>query len=160
MYGPPGRAYVYLVYGMHHCLNVVTGPEGVASAVLVRAVEPVHGLARMHLGHRPGRRAADGSADNRLASGPGLVCRSFGIDLAPTGIDLCDPASSVRIERRSAGERLPDGAWTARIGVAYAGEPWASLAWRIVDRSSPSLSRPVGAGGRAVPDPVPAAAEG
>ncbi|MGH2512861.1 MAG: DNA-3-methyladenine glycosylase, partial [Candidatus Limnocylindrales bacterium] len=138
MYGPPGVAYVYLVYGMHHCLNIVTGPEGFAGAVLVRAVEPIQGLGLMRaarLANRGAGHAPDRIADERLASGPGLVCRSFDIDRSLTGVDLCDPKGGVRIEARGPDDRDPVPGWTARIGVEYAGEPWASLAWRLVDRS-------------------------
>jgi DNA-3-methyladenine glycosylase len=159
MYGPPGVAYVYLVYGMHHCLNVVTGPDGTAGAVLVRAVEPLEGAAAMRSARFAGMSASQAGErvpDERLASGPGLVCRSFDIDRALTGADLCDRGGSVRLEARAPSEREPLPAWTARVGVGYAGEPWASLAWRLVDRSSPSLSRPVAGGARAEPDPAPA----
>ena len=69
MFGPPGHAYVYLIYGMHHCLNVVTEREGHASAVLLRAIEPVRNVT--------GRTA-----------GPGLLCRAMGIDRRLNGHDL------------------------------------------------------------------------
>ena len=107
MAGPPGIAYVYLVYGMYDCLNVVTEPSGRPSAVLIRAVEPLLGVERMRAdrlawdrrrragrteaGALAARRRLDRIADHRLASGPGLVGAAFGIDTAWTGVDLCDP---------------------------------------------------------------------
>ncbi len=79
MFGPAGHLYVYFSYGMHHCANVVTGPEGVGAAVLLRAVEPVAGLDLMS-SRRSGRR--------QLADGPGKLCQAFGIDRTHDGTDL------------------------------------------------------------------------
>ena len=114
MAGPPGFAYVYLVYGMYDCLNVVTEPSGRPSAVLIRAVEPLLGIERMRAdrlawdrrrragrteaGVVAARRRLDRTPDHRLASGPGLVGAAFGIDTTWTGIDLCDPSSPLRLE--------------------------------------------------------------
>ena len=157
MFGPPGIAYVYLVYGMYDCLNVVTGPEGSASALLVRAVEPLEGLEAMRADRArlaTARRRSlgpDPSAeherlarlpDRRLASGPGLVGAAFGIDRTATGTDLCDPASPLRLEGPVGS--IPDAeiAATPRIGVAYAGEPWTSRPWRLVVAGHPSVSGP------------------
>ena len=114
MAGPPGFAYVYLVYGMYDCLNVVTEPAGRPSAVLIRAVEPLLGIERMRAdrlawdrrrragrteaGVVAARRRLDRTPDHRLASGPGLVGAAFGIDTTWTGIDLCDPSSPLRLE--------------------------------------------------------------
>jgi len=105
MFGPPGHAYVYRVYGMHLCLNVVSGPDGDASAILVRAVEPITGLDAMRRARvaaaSAGRRVADAAADaadaariralpaHRLASGPGLVGAAFSVEQALDGADLC-----------------------------------------------------------------------
>jgi DNA-3-methyladenine glycosylase len=157
MFGPPGHAYVYLVYGMHHCLNVVTGPASTPAALLVRAVEPVAGAdamraalerARSHTGGRPtagtgltrGRRHA--TPDTRLAAGPGLVAAAFDIDRACDGLDLCDPSSPLRLEPAPVGEPDPPIATTPRIGIAYAGEPWVTVPWRFTLAGSPSLSGP------------------
>lgn len=139
MFGPPGIAYVYLVYGMHHCLNVVTGPESRAGAVLIRAVEPLAGLEVMRRARaRVGR--AGKTADARLAAGPGLVAAAFGVDRSHTGADLCDPASSLRLELVPDGEPVGTIEATPRIGVAYAGEPWTIVPWRLAIPRSPSLS--------------------
>ncbi len=157
MFGPAGIAYVYLVYGMYDCLNVVTGPEAGASALLVRAVEPLDGLSTMRadrarvaaerrrsLGRDEAAERArlDRTPDDRLASGPGLVGAAFGIDRRVTGLDLCDPTSPVRLEGPV--DQIPPGAirTTARIGVAYAGEPWASRPWRFLVAGHPSVSGP------------------
>src|SRR5207342_2232015 len=90
MYGPPGIAYVYLVYGMHHCLNVVTEPAGRPAALLVRAVEPIEGIDTMRAARDAILRARERAmtttdaprravADARVAAGPGLVAAAFGI---------------------------------------------------------------------------------
>lgn len=157
MFGPPGRAYVYLVYGMHDCLNIVTGPAGEASALLVRAVEPLEGIELMRSSRDmrarerrrgasdPGPRAKGSGApvpDARLAAGPGLVCAAFDLDRALTGRDLLDPRAPVRLEPPPAGETPPVIAAGPRVGIAYAGEPWASAPWRLAIAGHPSLSRP------------------
>jgi DNA-3-methyladenine glycosylase len=154
MAGPPGIAYVYLVYGMYDCLNVVTGPDGEPSAVLIRAVEPLSGTERMRedrLARAARRRSARTDAgvatararlaatpDARLASGPGLVAAAFGIDTGWTGTDLCIPGAALRLER---GDGPPgEVAVGPRIGVAYAGEVWAARAWRFSIAGHTSVS--------------------
>lgn len=79
MFGPPGRFYVYLSYGIHHCANIVCGSDGEGQAVLLRAVVPVRGIAAMRA-----RRERDGRTvpDARLADGPGKLCQAFGLTLA------------------------------------------------------------------------------
>ncbi len=149
MYGPPGIAYVYLVYGMHHCLNVVTEPAPRPTAVLIRAVEPVAGIAAMRAARERTARGPVRAADSRLAAGPGLVAAAFDIDRSCTGLDLCDPASGLRLEERPDDEPAPAVVATPRIGIAYAGEPWVSVPWRFVLAGSPSLSRRVPADPRA-----------
>jgi DNA-3-methyladenine glycosylase len=154
MFGPPGHAYVYLVYGMYDCLNIVTEPAGNPAAVLVRAVEPLDGLdlmrdsrAALHVTRRktPPRAPAGAVralADHRLASGPGLVAAAFGIDVTWTGMDLCEPTSPLRLEARPAGEPAPSIHATPRIGIAYAGAPWTDHPWRFVIAGHPSASGP------------------
>ena len=139
MFGPAGIAYVYLVYGMHHCLNVVTEGVSFPAALLVRAVEPLEGFDAM----RGARAAAERRPvpDARLAAGPGLVGLAFGIDRADTGLDLCEPASPLRLEATADGEPAPVVATTPRVGIGYAGEPWVSVPWRFLVTGSPSLSR-------------------
>jgi DNA-3-methyladenine glycosylase len=113
MFGPPGYAYVYLIYGIWNCLNVVTALEGVPHAVLLRALEPLEGL------------------DER-SSGPGLLCRAMHIDRRMNGVDL---RGRVLWIERPRGARPVSIARSARIGVEYAG-PWASRQWRFFDRAS------------------------
>jgi DNA-3-methyladenine glycosylase len=151
MYGPPGHAYVYLVYGMYDLLNIVTEPVDHPAAVLIRAVEPLEGLELMRESRtavRAARRktaapAARGAApDRRLASGPGLVAAAFGIDVTWTGTDLCDPAAPLRLEEPPEDEPAPVVRETPRIGIAYAGQPWTEHAWRFVIEGHPSASGP------------------
>ena len=108
MYGPPGHAYVYLIYGLHHCLNFVTRPEGEPQAVLVRALQPGPGVGR--------------------ASGPGLVCRALAIDRSLNGRPLVPPDLYVADD----GLQVDPASVVAgpRVGVAYAGE-WAERPWRF-----------------------------
>jgi DNA-3-methyladenine glycosylase len=122
MFQAGGVAYVYLVYGMHHCLNVVTGEEGYPAAVLLRAAEPP---------------AAGGSA-----SGPGRLTRVFEIDRSLDGASLLGP--HVWLE---AGERIPDRAVrrTARIGVEYAGA-WSRRRYRLLIAGHPCVSVSDGSG--------------
>ncbi len=154
MFGPAGIAYVYLVYGMYDCLNVVAGPDGSASAVLVRAVEPLEGLelmradrARISASRRKTRPAPATTMDpvtvpvDRVASGPGLVGAAFGLDRSWTGTDLCDPASPLRLEP---GDDVADAAVVAtpRVGIAYAGDPWVGLPWRLALAGHRAVSGP------------------
>lgn len=132
MWGPAGHAYVYFVYGMHYCANVVAAGEGAPEAVLIRAVEPLEGVGIL--------RARRGGAhpDPRLAAGPANLCRAFGIDRERNGTDLlCGPLTILP------GRAVPPArrARTPRIGVDYAGE-WALRPWRFIVKGSPSLSGP------------------
>ncbi len=137
MFGPPGHAYVYLVYGMHHCLNVVCAADGEAAAVLIRAVEPVAGIATMRA-----RRGGITSPDSRLAAGPARTCQALDIDRDHDGLDLL---TDTRLWLASDGsdplgaERIVTG---PRIGVEYAGPEWAARPWRFGIAGSPALSQP------------------
>jgi DNA-3-methyladenine glycosylase len=158
MYGPAGRAYVYLVYGMYDCLNIVTEAEGRPAAILVRAVVPVEGTAAMRDARagwwRTRRSIAAADADEReqarlarlpehaLARGPGLVAAAFSIDRTLTGLDLLDSAAPLRLEALPTGSGTVDVVATPRIGIAYAGEPWIDVPWRFVDAGSPAASGP------------------
>jgi len=130
MWRPPGHLYVYRIYGLHDCVNVVCGPSGKPEAVLLRAGEVVEGVALAR------RRRGEHVPDRRLASGPGNLGRALGIGRALSGTDLL--AGPVRL--RLAGEP-PPVATRARIGVGYAGE-WASLPYRFLIPNDPFVSRP------------------
>jgi DNA-3-methyladenine glycosylase len=116
MFGPPGFAYIYLIYGMYYCFNVVTECEGFPAAVLIRALEPVEGLDRM-LQNRNG--------SSYLTDGPGKLCQAFGIDQRLNGADLTQKPFYIAAGRPSRNvERGP------RIGVDYAGA-WRDKPWRF-----------------------------
>jgi DNA-3-methyladenine glycosylase len=133
MFGPPGVAYVYFIYGVHHCLNFVTEQEGAAGAVLIRALEPVHGHQRMaaNRGLDPAR-----FRDRDLCSGPGKLCRALGIDQQWNGapLDGTPPHALWISPRRTA---PPQVAATPRIGIRQA----ADRLFRFIDPSSHCLSR-------------------
>jgi DNA-3-methyladenine glycosylase len=127
MFGPPGHAYVYRSYGIHWCLNLVCDAEGKAEAVLVRALEPTHGLDRM--------RARRGVEEGRsLCSGPGKLCQALGITREHDGLPLDEPPFEL-VARKTA----PDIATGPRIGITRATE----LTWRYGLAGSRFLSRPV-----------------
>jgi DNA-3-methyladenine glycosylase len=126
MFGPPGVAYVYRSYGIHWCLNFVCEPEGSASAVLIRALEPLEGLSKM--------RRRRGLKDERLlCAGPGRVCEALGISIAHNGLALDRPPF-----RLIACEEKPEIAKGVRIGITKAAE----LPWRYGLAGSRYLSKP------------------
>ena len=148
LFAPPGTAYVYFVYGMHHCLNAVTEPEGEPSAVLIRAARPLLGHDAMAL-RRHGRPWADLTAAQRrnLLTGPGRLCQALGIDRAfdraslILGPDLIIAAEAPELGLRA---RRPRGILaTPRIGIDYAEEarafPWRFL-WPDPPPPSPRAS--------------------
>jgi DNA-3-methyladenine glycosylase len=113
MFGPPGHAYVYLIYGCWNCLNVVTAAEGVPHAVLIRALEPIEGIAG-------------------ATHGPGLLCRAMHID---RGLNFADLAGETLWVEKPARYKAARAARSTRIGVDYAGV-WAEKPWRFYDRDS------------------------
>lgn len=120
MWGEPGRAYVYLNYGMHWMLNVSAHDLERAAAVLIRAAVPLEGLDAF-------RALRPGISDDELLRGPGKLCRAFGITREDDGSDLLDPDAELRIE---AGETAPIVAGP-RIGIAVGQD----LPWRFADAS-------------------------
>lgn len=127
MFGPPGHAYVFFVYGMHWHFNIVTTAVDAPEAVLIRAVEPLVGIELMaqRRGLPPGRR--------ELTNGPGKLCQAFGIDASLYGADLTD-----RVVYLADGPKVRV-ARSKRIGVDYAGA-WAEKPWRFYDPSSAFVS--------------------
>ncbi len=118
MYGPPGYAYVYLIYGMHHCMNVVTEPDGTGAAVLLRALEPVSNLS-----------------DN--TNGPGRLCKAMGVDRSHYGHDLCSKDFYIA---QAPGQEAIRIAQRPRIGVDYAGE-WAGKLLRFYIEGNAYVSK-------------------
>lgn len=127
MFGPPGHLYVYFTYGMHHCANVVTGVEGTASAVLLRAGEVVEGydVARARRGGVP---------DRDLARGPARLCQALGLALADNGVDLA--AGPVTLEADEVPPRLDRVATGPRVGLRQA----ADRPWRFWLEGEPTVS--------------------
>jgi DNA-3-methyladenine glycosylase len=117
MFGPPGHAYVYVSYGMHHCLNVVTEREGEAAAVLIRALEPTEGIPLMRA------RRGEAIADRDLCRGPGRLCQALALTLADDGVDLLGPA--LWIAETPGFPPDTSIAVTPRIGISRAADwPW------------------------------------
>ena len=127
MYGPPGHAYVYFIYGMHHCLNIVTERAGFPAAVLIRAAEPLEGLEWMRRRRRGTRRA------EQLASGPGKLAQAFGLTRAHNGLDLTRGELRV-VWGETPGERIATG---PRIGIRRA----TDRRWRFYLAGNRHVSR-------------------
>jgi len=126
MFGPPGFAYVYRSYGIHWCLNFVCEEAGSASAVLIRALEPMEGVGRM--------RRRRGLKDERLlCSGPGRLCEALGVTIAHNGLALDRPPFQLIARKEE-----PEIAAGVRIGITKAAE----LPWRYGLRGSKFLSKP------------------
>ena len=126
MFGPSGHAYVYRSYGIHWCLNLVCGAEGVPEAALIRALEPTHGIDAQ-------RRRRGKDELRALCSGPGKLCQALGITGEHDGLSL--DRAPFRLEPRT---ETPEIVTAPRIGLTRATE----LSWRYLDRGSPFLSRP------------------
>jgi DNA-3-methyladenine glycosylase len=128
LFGRRGTAYVYLIYGMYFCLNVVTEPAGIGAAVLLRALEPLEGVAALR------RRRLQGTPERALASGPGNLCRAISVDLRCNGHDLRSGALRITFPRDPGRQRV---AVTTRVGLSTA-QRWPL---RFYDPDSGSVSR-------------------
>jgi len=122
MFGPPGRSYVYFVYGMYHCLNVVTESDGVAGAVLLRGAEPLAGFE----GFSP-----------RALAGPGKLARAFGLTTKHTNLDLVRSALSIRNARP-----VPSPRVVRSVRVGLNDHATTNKPWRLYARGSFGVSRP------------------
>ncbi len=132
MFGPPGYAYVYVIYGVHHCLNVVTEREGFPAAVLIRALEPIEGIEVM-------RKLRGGRPDRELTNGPGKLCQALAIDLRFYGHDLC---AGREVWIASDGLRPGEDVVQApRVGVR-GDERALTVPWRFAIKGNPYVSRP------------------
>lgn len=133
LYGPPGHAYIYLIYGMYHCLNVVTKPAGQPECVLIRALEPIAGLEIM--ADRSGQAKAE-----RFCAGPGRLCRALGLDRSLSGVSLLSGPFFL-----SEGSPVPGSEILSspRVGVDYAGED-KDRPWRFFVKGSPFVSKAPG----------------
>lgn len=127
MYGPPGHAYVYFIYGMHYMLNVVTEEEGFPAAVLVRAVEPLIGIDHM-------RRRRGAVPERELARGPGKLCTAFGIGRRHNGADLTGSKLFIARDPNVAEAHV---LWSARVGIREG----TDRRWRCYLAESPWVSR-------------------
>jgi DNA-3-methyladenine glycosylase len=132
MYGPPGHGYVYFVYGMHYCFNVVTEREGFPAAVLIRALEPLEGIEGMRARRR-------GRPDAQLTSGPARLCQALDIDRRLDGADLCTPDALLFLEEDIP---IPDEAvgTSPRVGVR-GDEVAVTIPWRLHIRGNRYVSR-------------------
>ncbi|PSR23519.1 MAG: DNA-3-methyladenine glycosylase [Sulfobacillus acidophilus] len=149
MYGSPGYAYVYLIYGMYYCLNVVTEAEGVPHAILVRALEPLHGLDTM----KRNRMLKTTRNTAELTSGPGKLCQAFGIDRRHYGHPLW--ASPLYLAHALTPWPSFQVARGPRINIAYAGEA-RQYPWRFWVYNNPHVSKPTNSVTtleQALPDP-------
>lgn len=136
MFGPPGHLYVYFTYGMHWCANVVCGPDGTCSAVLIRALAPLTGLDAMRAARGPAARR-----DVDLCSGPAKTCQALGLEGSHDGADLCS-GDGPRVVDDGTGPPVEVGRST-RIGLtAGADRPWR---WFVEgDPNVSHLTRPAG----------------
>lgn len=130
MFGEPGHAYVYFIYGMYHCLNFVTERDGYPAAVLVRAGEPLEGVEAMRALRRKAKKPVD------LTSGPGRLCMALGIDRALNGADVCRKGPLYVEDSEDAVFEVVS---SKRIGVDYAGE-YRDKPWRFYIKGSPFVS--------------------
>jgi DNA-3-methyladenine glycosylase len=139
MWGPAGHAYLYFIYGLHHCMNVVAEGPGRPSAVLIRALEPLEGLETMRV-HRAGKGPAERLRDTDLCSGPAKLAQALRLDRNLDGTDLVTSAHLfIETGARIRADRIATG---PRIGVGYAGE-WAHKPLRFWLADHPHMSRDV-----------------
>jgi len=130
MFGPAGYAYVYLIYGFYHCLNIVTEQIDYPAAVLIRGVEPLKGISLMKARRRT-------ENERNLAGGPGKLCQAFAIDRSLNGENVCGKL----LYLEDGGESAPNILAKPRVGVDYAGK-WKLKPWRFLIRDNRFVSKP------------------
>ena len=128
IFGPPGHAYVYFIYGMYDCLNIVCEPEGIAGCVLIRALEPVSGLDQMRIRRPTARR------DEDLANGPGKLTRALGIKITHNGADVTKGPITIHVPEHPQQFEI---ATSPRIGITKS----ADLPLRFFIQGNPCVSR-------------------
>jgi DNA-3-methyladenine glycosylase len=128
MFGPAGHLYVYFTYGMHYCMNIVTGPAGEGSAVLIRAVEPLKGWSVLRA-RRPGM------SDEQLTNGPAKLCQALGITKVQNGWDLWNSPIQLGVQPPLAEHEIVQ---TTRIGISRAKD----VPWRFYIRGNRFVSKP------------------
>jgi DNA-3-methyladenine glycosylase len=140
MFGEPGHTYVYFTYGMHFCVNLVCQPEGIASAVLLRAGRVIDGIPLAGARRAAGRNGAGRGSERDLARGPARLCQALGIDRELNGTDVCDPGSPLRVRSGltadTRGPAAPPVSRGPRVGINEAAE-WP---WRFWVTGDPTVS--------------------
>ena len=129
IFGPKGHAYIYLIYGMYHCLNITCGPEDEPECVLIRALEPIEGLTHMHKRRRTQK-------TKNLCSGPGKLCMALELSREQNGEDFC----TGQILYLEEGENPPEITASPRINIGYAEEA-IEYPWRFTIANSPFVSK-------------------
>lgn len=150
MFGEPGHAYVYFIYGMYYCLNLVTENDGYPAAVLIRAGEPLEGIDIMRALRPKAKKQED------LTSGPGKLCMAMGIDRALNGADLCKKGPLYVEDGRFEDIKIVS---CPRIGVDYAGE-YKDKPWRFYVKDSPFVSITEDRAQRAKKDSIKSSVDG
>mgnify|MGYP000907705268 FL=1 len=132
MFGRPGKAYVYMIYGMYYCLNIVAGEEEIPEAVLIRGVEPIEGIEILKQ-----NRKIKGKQINNLTNGPGKLCEALAIDKSLNGSDLVFRNEIYILDSKE----KPDIVKSKRINIDYA-EEYVNKLWRFYIRDNIFVSRP------------------
>jgi DNA-3-methyladenine glycosylase len=127
MFGPAGHLYVYFTYGMHYCCNVVTGPAGEGSAVLIRALEPVEGEEQMALNRR-------GASGEQITNGPAKLCQALRVDASLNGHDLHEAPLRLELSSPLAVDQIVQ---TTRIGISRAKD----VPWRFYEKHNKYVSK-------------------
>ena len=138
MYGPPGFSYVYIIYGMYNCMNVIVEAPGKPQGILIRALEPVEGLEAMS-GFRYSKTYGELSKRERLGltSGPGKLCRALSINRSQNGLDLCGDKLYIIIDEKEEPFQIIS---TTRINIDYAEEA-KDFPWRFYIKGNPYVSK-------------------